>query len=46
MEKCKKYFEKQSDNYFSDLLGAVNISPIPEGCHNLLYFVDRYIKML
>lgn len=46
MEQCKKYFEKQSDNYyFSDLLGAVNISPILEGCRNSLYFVARYIKM-
>lgn len=35
MPQCKKYFKEQSSNYyFSDLLGAKNISPVPEGCDN------------
>lgn len=42
MPQYKNIFQKQSDNYyFSDLLGAVNISPIPESCNNSTYFVAR-----
>lgn len=43
--QCKKCFRKQSNNSsFSDLLGAVNISLVPEGFSNSIILLLDILK--